>query len=217
MQRSRRRFSCSRLPTSHWFWTKHTSYSPPSSCLPSQRQSLSLSPLYEKSFSCMAHSISSFTTAPCLRKMACHHSRGRSMVWRCASSSLFAVALVWPLSEMDRNTWRRDTRISSLTTWSASSGWMCSSTSDDITMSNELSSYGRLVRMPGSTNPLESMSGHSFSSTARLSSMPYAFLPCSRISRTSAPLPVPASSTVWNCSLVVTSTANRHPQHDCAG
>ena len=44
MHRSLRKFSCSLFPTNHLLSTLQTSYKPPSSCLPSHRQSPSLSP-----------------------------------------------------------------------------------------------------------------------------------------------------------------------------
>ena len=97
-------------------------------------------------------------------------------------------------------------------TLSASSGWMCSRTSALKTRSNALSSNGRLVRMPGSTYPLASRSGHSFSSTALLSSIPQALLPWDRMRRMREPFPVPASSTEWNLMRETMSGANRHPQ-----
>ena len=93
------------------------------------------------------------------------------MVCLFASTELVAETFVWPFREMLITTCRRLTRTSSLTTFSASLGWMCSSTSALKTKSNELSAKGRFVRMPCSTQPFSRRSGHSCRSTAPLSSI----------------------------------------------
>ena len=82
-----------------------------------------------------------------------HNTLAPAIAHRAADSDCEAccLTLVCGFRLMDRNRWRRDTRTSSRTTASASSSWMCSSTSAEKTRSKVLLAYGRLVRTPAST------------------------------------------------------------------
>mmetsp|Transcript_20732 Transcript_20732/g.62461 ORF Transcript_20732/g.62461 Transcript_20732/m.62461 type:complete len:214 (-) Transcript_20732:709-1350(-) len=94
MHRSLRTLACSGLPTSQVELTTQTWNSPPCVLDPAVRQSSFSAAVNLVDFSCMAHSISRFTSAPYCANLASHQDRGRSIVCLLASASLSADAFV---------------------------------------------------------------------------------------------------------------------------